>query len=151
MNARTRLKREIIRRRRRQRHEYWPEIFTRVTAPDGMSVRVVLYLEQGGITADYRADGHLVHGAWPPAPAVFSELRYWVTLERNMKCWCCLDSGLIEVCHPSTDALLRWDPCPYLDSPRRHPPAAPVPMAVATVPAHLPGCTGDNALCCPPF
>jgi hypothetical protein len=122
--------------------------FTRITAPDKMSVRVCLYAEHGRITADYRAGDQLVYGAWPPAPAVFSELRHWLAV----RCWSCMGYGYIEICHPSTDAVIGHRPCPDLNNPKRHPPAEPVPVAVAVVPAHLPQCTGEgSALCCPPF
>lgn len=149
MNPRTRLKREIIRLRRR---EPWPQLFTRITAPDGMSVRATLYPHHGRITADYRAGGHLTHEAWPPAPAVFSELRHLIDFERSITCWDCLNTGAIDIHHHSTDAVIGWRPCPSLNNKRKHPPATPVPLAVTTVAAHTPECDGSGRInCCPPF
>lgn len=71
------------------------------------------------------------------------------------KCWTCMDYGNVEVCHHSTDGLLRWDPCPALDDPVLHPPAMPVPLQTVTVPGHHPDCDGNCNYAypggCPPF
>lgn len=149
MNQRTRLKREIIRRRR---HSPWPEIFTRITAPNGLRIRVEIRTctcALGHLAhADYQAgDVARVHASWPPTLEVFRELNHWV----SVRCWWCMDYGLIEIFHPSTDALIGHQKCPRLGHPKYHPPRTPVPLQVVTGPAHLPGCTGEDPWCCPPF
>lgn len=67
---------------------------------------------------------------------------------RDPNCWTCMDSGEIEVCHPSFDYVMRWAPCPALDDPECHPPRPPAPPTpVSLIKPH--SCTDYR--CCPPF
>ncbi len=79
MNARRRLQREIVRRRR---HDRWPVIFTRFTTPNGARVRVFRYEGAGGSWGngyvDYRVSRVVtVHAPWPPTPELIRELGRW--------------------------------------------------------------------------
>ena len=78
MNRRTRLAREIVRRRRR---EYRPATFTRLVTPNGTPVRVVhaTHTRPGGWPgrASYYAPGALVYGVFPPTPELIRELGRW--------------------------------------------------------------------------
>ena len=78
MNARRRLQREIVRRRRR---DTWPLTFTRITTPNGTPVRVFRYEGAGGGWGngyvDYQVPGCLLHAPWPPTPEIIRELGRW--------------------------------------------------------------------------
>lgn len=77
MRARPRLKREIIRRRRR---EYWPTTFTRITTPNGTPVRVVIRRRACALHtahADYRVTCGTTYGPWPATPELIRELGLW--------------------------------------------------------------------------
>lgn len=79
MNARRRLQREIVRRRRR---EYWPVTFTRIVTPNGVRARVVLNPRRqihgwGDKRATYYVPFAHVYGPWPPPPGMIRELGRW--------------------------------------------------------------------------
>lgn len=82
MNARRRLQREIIRRRTCHPHPWPPPLFTRITAPNGMPVRVEIRACTCALGhrahADYRTGliGR-VYAAWPPTPDTLRELGRW--------------------------------------------------------------------------
>lgn len=80
MDARTRLKREIIRRRRRWPHPWPPEIFTRITTPNGTPVQVVIRRRACTLHtahADYRVTCGTTYGPWPATPELLRDLGLW--------------------------------------------------------------------------
>ncbi len=78
MNARRRLEREMVRRRRR---EPWPQTFTRIVTPNGTWVRVVFtpwrQRDPRWMRATYFARHAHTGANWPPTPELFRELGRW--------------------------------------------------------------------------
>lgn len=82
MNARRRLQREIIRHRRAHKLPWPAPVFTRVTTPNGVPVRVTdLYWRTSPYSKAWRGryvvPGATVYGPWPPTPELLRELGRW--------------------------------------------------------------------------
>lgn len=85
------------------------------------------------------------------APVVTSPGETGLPLEREKVCPSCDGWGQVEVCHPSTDALLYWAKCPD----ESYHPVSLVKYKPQRVPVtHMEGCDGVTVVrdeCCPPF
>lgn len=85
------------------------------------------------------------------APVITAVVDAAPTREREEGCSSCDGWGQVEVCHPSTDALLYWVDCPAREN---HPVSLVKHVPEPAVWEHMEGCDGHTNVrdeCCPPF